>query len=175
MDRILTRNTAMQQAKLGDCITVDYEGVLENGEVFESTKETEQLEFTLGTASVMQGFEEGMIGAAIGETREIMISPEDAYGIRQPELIQEIERSVFGSKGPELQVGIILHLTMQKDGKDQKIPATVTHLADSTVTVDYNHPLAGHTLIYKVTLKAITEGKAPVIHVPDGDTENFKG
>ena len=70
---------------------------------------------------------------------------------------------------------MLLNLTMPKDGKDQQIPATVIDLSADKVTVDYNHPLAGHTLTYKVTLKSITAGKSPVVHVPDGDVENFKG
>lgn len=165
----------MQQAQLGDCITVDYEGTLENGDVFESTKNTEQLEFTLGTASVIGGFEEGMIGAAIGETREITIPAKDAYGLRQEELVQDIDRSVFGEKSAELQIGMVLYLTMQKDGEDQKIPASVIKLSDDKVTVDYNHPLAGHTLTYKVTLQSIKQGKSPMVRVPGGDVANFKG
>lgn len=165
----------MQQAQLGDLITVDYEGYLENGEVFESTKNSEQLEFTLGTASVMMGFEEGMIGATVGETREIVLSPEEAYGPCQAELIQELDRSVFGPKNDQLQVGMVLYLTMQKDGEDQKIPATITKLTDDTATVDYNHPLAGHTLTYKVTLKTIQQGQSPMVQIPNGDVDNFKG
>lgn len=164
----------MQLSKLGDNITVDYKGYLENGEVFESTEDAGQLEFTLGTASVIMGFEEGMIGVEIGETREIIITPADSYGERQEELVQTLDRSVFGSKGAELQVGMVLHLTMAKDGEDQKIPATVIELSDDKVSVDYNHPLAGQTLTYKVTLRSITEGKSPVVHVPNGDVENYK-
>ncbi len=165
----------MERSKLGDLITVDYEGVLENGDVFESTKQTGVLEFTLGTASVMMPFEEGMIGVAIGETKDIILSAEEAYGPRQQELVQELDRSIFGDKHSTLQVGMILHLTMAKDGEDQQIPATVIELSEEKVTVDYNHPLAGHTLTYKVTLKDIKPGKSPVVHVPDGDVENFKG
>ncbi len=165
----------MEISKLGDCITVDYEGVLENGDVFESTKQTGELEFTLGTASVMMPFEEGLIGVPLGDTKEIVIQPEDAYGLVQEELIQEVDRSVFGDRSDQLKIGLVLHLTMQKDGEDQKIPATVTGLTDDKVTVDYNHPLAGQTLTYKVTLKSIKAGKSPVVHVPGGDVENFKG
>ncbi len=165
----------MQQAKLGDSITVDYEGVLDNGEIFESTQTTGELEFTLGTASVMKGLEDGMVGAAIGETRDIVISPENAFGLREKNLIQELDRAVFGEKSNELQTGMILHLTLPKDDKEQQIPATIIELSDDKVTVDYNHPLAGHSLTYKVTLKAIKAGKSPVVHVPDGDVANFKG
>lgn len=165
----------MKQAKLGDCITVDYDGYLENGDVFESTKEVGELEFTLGKASVMMPFEEGMIGATIGETRDIIITPEESYGVRQEELVEEIDRTVFGDKGKELQLGMILHLTMQKDGEDQKIPALIVGLSDDKATVDYNHPLAGQTLTYKVTLKSIQKGSSAVVHVPNGDVENYKG
>ncbi len=170
-----TKEYTMQQAKLGDCITVDYDGYLENGDIFESTKESGELKFTLGTASVMMAFEEGMIGATIGETRDIMIPPEDSYGAHQEELVQEVDRSVFGEHESKLQLGLVLHLTMEKDGKDQKIPATVVGLSEKTITVDYNHPLAGQTLTYKVTLKTITKGKSPIVHVPNGDVANYKG
>ena len=165
----------MQQAKLGDCITVDYEGYLENGEIFESTKDAGELEFTLGNANVLLGLEEGMIGATIGETREITVTPDKAFGPHQKELVQELDKSVFGAKSNDLQPGMIVHLTMQKEGTDQQIPATVVQMSDHKVTIDYNHPLAGQSLTYKITLNAIKAGKSPIVHVPDGDVANYKG
>ncbi|MEN8256918.1 MAG: peptidylprolyl isomerase [Thermodesulfobacteriota bacterium] len=151
----------MNRAKPGDVVSIDYEGVLENGEVFESTAEIGPLDFTLGTGSVMPAFEMAVVGMAIGESTEIALEPKDGYGERQKELLQTVDKSVFGDQA-DLKLGQILHLNMEKEGKTHKVPATVIELEDSTVTLDYNHPLAGHTLTFKITLKTLEKSKEPM-------------
>ncbi len=151
----------MKKAKPGDIVTLDYKGVLENGEIFESTEEIGPLEFTLGTGSVMAAFELGVVGMAKGESIDIVLQPKDGYGERQKELLQTIDKSVFGDKA-ELKIGQILYLNVDKEGKPHKVPATVIELTDSTVTLDYNHPLAGHTLTYKIVLQKIEASKEPM-------------
>lgn len=143
----------MQRVKENDSVTVIYNGTLANGEIFESSTDTGPLDFTLGTQSVMPLFEKAVIGMAVEETKSITIPPEDAYGIRHDELVQDIDRAVF--KGKELHPGMTLGLDMEKDGKTHKVPATVTAIGDTKVTVDFNHPLAGQSITYTITLKAI--------------------
>lgn len=151
----------MKRAKPGDVVSIDYEGVLENGEVFESTAEIGALDFTLGTGSVMPAFELAIVGMSVNETTEIVLQPKDGYGERQKELLQTIDKSVFGDK-QELKVGQILNLNVVKEGKTHNVPATLIEIGDTTLTVDYNHPLAGHTLTYKVTVKSIEQSKDPM-------------
>ncbi|MDH3392653.1 MAG: peptidylprolyl isomerase [Desulfobulbaceae bacterium] len=143
----------MQQVKENDSVTVVYDGKLENGETFESSSDTGPLDFTLGTQSVMPLFEEAVLGMSIDETKTIEIPPQEAYGERHEELVQEIDREMF--KGKELHTGMTLGLDMEKDGQNHKVPATITALDDNKVTVDFNHPLAGQTITYTITLKAI--------------------
>lgn len=151
----------MKRAKPGDIVSIEYKGVLENGEIFESTAEIGPLEFTLGTGSVMPAFELALVGMSAGESSDIVLQPKEGYGERQSELLQTIDRSVFG-KNADLKIGQILSLNMEKEGKTHQVPATVIELADTTVTLDYNHPLAGHTLTYKVTLKKIEQSSEPM-------------
>lgn len=143
----------MQRVKENDSVTVIYDGAVQNGEIFESSDDTGPLQFTLGTQSVIPLFEEAVLGMAIDETKAVTVPPTDAYGDRVEALVQDIDRSVF--KGKDLQPGMTLSMDMEKDGKTHKVPATVTAISDETVTVDFNHPLAGQTLVYTLTLKEI--------------------
>ncbi len=143
----------MQRVKENDSVTVVYNGAIENGDIFESSADTGPLEFTLGTESVMPLFEQAVLGMAVNETKSIKIPPPEAYGEHRAELVQSIDRTIF--KGKELHPGMTLGLDMEKEGKTVKVPATVTAVGDDTVTVDFNHPLAGQTLVYTITLKAI--------------------
>lgn len=151
----------MKRAKPGDLVSIDYKGVLKNGEVFESTEEIGPLEFTIGTGSVMPAFEMAVVGLSEGESSDIVLQPKDGYGERQKELLQTIDKAVFGDKAA-LKIGQILYLNTEKEGKTHKVPATVIELTDTTVTLDYNHPLAGHVLTYKVTVRHIEPSKAPM-------------
>lgn len=156
----------MKRAKPGDSVTIDYEGVLSNGEIFETTAETGALEFTLGTGMVMPAFELAIVGMSLNESKDVILAPKDGYGERQEELLQIIDRQLFGPD-VELKVGQILQLNVKKEGVSHQVPATVVELNQDRVTVDYNHPLAGHTLTYKVTLKKIEASKNPLPIVTD--------
>ena len=113
----------------------------------------------------MPAFEMAVVGMSVGESNDIALQPKEGYGERQKELLQTIDKSVFGDQA-DLKIGQILNLKMEKDGKPHKVPATIVELGESTVTIDYNHPLAGHTLTYKVTLKSIEESKEPMPFAP---------
>lgn len=143
----------MQKVTENDHVTVTYEGMLSNGEVFESSEETGPLNFQLGTDSVMPGFEKGILGMTINETKTITLTSEESYGPRNEELIHTIERNSFGDN--DIKAGMTLGMTVEKDGENHQIPATVTEIKDDKVTVDFNHPLAGQELTYQVTVRAI--------------------
>jgi FKBP-type peptidyl-prolyl cis-trans isomerase 2 len=158
----------MKRAKPGDIVSIDYEGILENGEVFESTAEIGTLDFTVGTGSVMPAFELAVVGMAVNESTDLVLQAKDGYGERQKELLQTIDKSVFANK-TDLKVGQILYLNMEKEGKKHTVPATVVEIRENSLTVDYNHPLAGHTLTYKITLKNIEESKEPMPFSPSAN------
>jgi FKBP-type peptidyl-prolyl cis-trans isomerase 2 len=144
----------MLKAKPGDLVTVIYEGIIENGEIFESSQDTGPLQFRIGTGSVMAGFEEAVIGMGINESKEIRLQPEEAYGLPKEELIHTIGRSTW-DENADIKPGVVLGMTMEKDGKQHQVPAMVTAVAGDMVTIDYNHPLAGKQVIYKITVQNI--------------------
>jgi len=146
----------MQPAQLGDLVTVLYDGKLENGEVFESSADTGPISFTLGDGSVMPAFEAAVIGMQPGESKIIKIKPENAYGLHSPELVHIVSRAAV-NPDCELTPGMVVGLNMEVEGQMQKVPATITALEEDKVTVDFNHPLAGQELLYKITLQSIGE------------------
>jgi FKBP-type peptidyl-prolyl cis-trans isomerase 2 len=149
----------MLEVKNNDYVTVIYDGFLNNDEVFESSKDTGPMEFQVGTNSVLPGFENAVLGMKMNETKNFEIQPQDAFGIKKPELVHTVERAVIGADA-EVKPGAILGLTVEKDGENVKVPAMVTDVTDDTITVDFNHPLAGQTLKYQVTVTAISERPA---------------
>lgn len=145
----------MQRAQQNDQVTLLYNGKLATGDVFDSSEDTGPLSFKVGDESVLPAFEQAVIGMAVGETKSITLSPEEAYGPRQAELVIEVPRDTFGQR--EVSRGMVLGLTMDKDGQPQQVPATVVAVAKDSVTVDFNHPLAGQTLTFTLTLQSIDQ------------------
>lgn len=146
----------MQRVKTGDCVTIEYEGTLESGDVFETTAEVGPLEFEVGTNAVLPAFEKTVIGMAPGETRQLEVAPEEAYGPRREELVQTFDRSVFGP-GLEPKTGMVLGMTLEREGNKKKVPGLVTAVTGGTVTIDFNHPLAGQKLLFTITLQGIAQ------------------
>jgi peptidylprolyl isomerase len=144
----------MQRVKKGDCVIIEYVGTLQNGDVFETTAEVGPLEFKVGESAVLPAFEETVIGMAAGETRTMELPPEQAYGPRREELVQTFERAIFGA-AIEPKPGMVLGMTLEREGKSEKVPGLVTEMADGKVTIDFNHPLAGQKLMFTITLQGI--------------------
>lgn len=149
----------MAQAKSGDTVKVHYTGRLEDGTVFDSSEctdddcgcETGPLEFKLGEGQVIPGFERAVEGMSIGETKTVNIPVADAYGDRQDELVAQVPRSDL-PPGMNPEVGQQLEVT-QEDGSS--FPVLVIDVADDSITLDANHPLAGKDLTFDLKLVAI--------------------
>jgi len=142
----------MSKVKDGDTVKVHYTGKLENGEVFDTSKEQEPFEFKVGNKAVIPGFEKGVVGMKVGDTKTIEIPPEEAYGTKQDQLVVEVNRGEFPDDitptiGQRLQI-------RQQDGNP--IIVTVTALTEESITLDANHPLAGYTLFFDVEVIEIT-------------------
>ncbi|MBT4375885.1 peptidylprolyl isomerase [archaeon] len=141
--------------KKGDIIKVKYEGRFPEGEIFDSTKKhgNEPMEFQVGTDMLVSGFENAVIGMKSGEEKEVTLKPEEAYGEPNPEYVQKIPKDKFP---PEAKEGMMIGLPMPTG---QQIPATIKEIGESEVTLDLNHPMAGKTLIFKIKVIEIKEGK----------------
>ncbi len=143
----------MAQAKLGDRVKVHYTGKFVDGSEFDSSRDREPMEFTIGGMQVIPGFEQVVIGMAPGETKTEKVACEDAYGLKRDDMIVEVERQYIPKEiNPE--VGQLLEM-QRPDG--QTIPVRVAEVTDNTITLDANHPLAGKDLVFEIILVNIVE------------------
>ncbi|MBW2094480.1 MAG: FKBP-type peptidyl-prolyl cis-trans isomerase [Deltaproteobacteria bacterium] len=141
----------MSKAKDGDKVKVHYTGQLENGDVFDSSRQRDPLEFVIGSGNVIPGFENGIIDMEVGDSKRITISSEEGYGERREELVVKVMRNEFPEHispavGQQLQI---------KQGEGDVLNVNITALDEESVTLDANHPLAGHTLLFDVELMEI--------------------
>lgn len=138
-------------AQTGDTVQIHYTGKLESGEVFDSSEGKEPLEFQIGSGAVIKGFDAGVKGMSVGESRTIEIPAAEAYGERNETLTRTVARE--GIKlDAEPQIGMSFELQLA-DGN--RIPITITEVTDTHVTLDANHELAGETLIFDLRLVGI--------------------
>lgn len=142
----------MQQAKSGDTVHVHYTGTLDDGSIFDSSKDREPLEFKIGGGQVIPGFENGVEGMSIDETKTIHIPCAEAYGELREDLIGVVPKDQFP---PEItpEVGMPLQIP-QPNG--MPLMVTITKISENDVTLDANHPLAGKDLNFELTLVKIS-------------------
>lgn len=138
----------MAQAKQGDTVKIHYTGKLEDGTVFDTSTGRDPLQFNIGESQVIQGFEKGVTGMALNESKTITIPSDEAYGPHREEMVLNIPRDQF-PPNIEPEIGQQLELG-QENG--QTTIAIVSQLSESNVTLDANHPLAGETLIFDIQL-----------------------
>ncbi len=142
----------MAQAQTGDTVQVHYTGKLDDGTVFDSSIGGDPLEFILGAHHVIAGFEDGVTGMQVGETKTIHIPVDQAYGPHMDEMVMTIPRAQVPSH-IQLDLGDVLELS-QPTG--ESITVRITELTETTVTLDGNHPLAGEDLTFDLQLAGIS-------------------
>jgi peptidylprolyl isomerase len=142
----------MPEAKSGDKVKVHYTGKLEDNTVFDSSKDRPPLEFTIGSGSIIPGFENAVIGMQTGESKTFTIPPDEAYGQPRDELKMEVNKSDFPDDiSPE--VGQQLQM---KRADGNVINVVVANMEGDKVTLDANHPLAGKSLTFDIELVEIS-------------------
>ena len=145
----------MSQATNGSVVRINYTGKLTNGTGFDTSKVDgrEPLSFRLGQNQVLPKLEAEIIGMSVGEKKTVAVDANDAYGPHQKQAIQKIPRSEIPD-GVDLTVGNNLQAT----GHDGEIvPLRVLAANEETVTLDANHPLAGHNLTFEIELIEIVK------------------
>lgn len=142
-----------RQARSGDSVRVHYTGSLDDGTVFDSSRDGDPLEFVLGDGQVIEGFEEALLGMSEGESREVELPPGKAYGERSDELVISVDRDEL-PEDLEPEVGQTLAV---ETGDEEEMAAWVAEVGEDAITVDLNHPLAGRTLTFEVELVSFPE------------------
>ena len=141
----------MIQAKSGDTVKVHYVGRMDDGTEFDSSRDDDPLEFTIGDGEVITGFENAVIGMSPGDVKTVTIPVDDAYGQYNDEVVAIAGRDQF-PEDAELEIG--QQYEMRND-KGESVVMTVVDVTDSQVTLDGNHPLAGEDLTFEIELLEI--------------------
>lgn len=137
----------MTQAKSGQQVRVHYTGKLNDGTIFDSSVNGDPLTFTLGSGQVIAGFDKGVTGMVLNETRTITIPAAEAYGPHQAGMVVELQKT-------EMPAHLALHPGQRVQLKTPQGMLTVNVVAESetTITLDGNHPLAGKDLTFDLQL-----------------------
>jgi peptidylprolyl isomerase len=141
----------MAQAKTGDTVRVHYTGTLDDGTIFDTSADSDPLQFTLGQGRVIPGFEDMVNGMNTGESKTEKIPAARAYGPHREEMIMAVERSNFP---PHIAPEIGAQLKIQVDEKSSVL-VEITEVTETRISLDANHPLAGRDLTFDVQLLEI--------------------
>jgi len=150
-------------------VTLDYTLKDTEGTVLDSSRDGEPLAYVHGLGNIIPGLEEALEGLAAGESLEVSVAPEKAYGQLRDELRQVVPRDRFDTD-EAIDVGMMFH-TPTPDGGMSVV--RVVAVDPGSVTIDGNHPLAGMTLHFAVTVTEVREATAEEIdhghvHGPGG-------
>ena len=132
-------------------VSIDYTLTDDEGTVLDSSTGREPLTYLHGAGTIIPGLENALEGQETGDELQVKIAPTDGYGERQDGLLAEVARSHF-QEIDDLEVG--MRFRVPTDQGDFRI-VTVVGVADETVTIDGNHPLAGMTLNFDVTVREV--------------------
>lgn len=141
----------MSQVQKGDKVNVHYHGRLNDGTTFDSSEGREPLSFIAGEGQVIKGFDDAVLSMTVGEKKTVNIPVADAYGHRNDDMVMDYPVSDFPADmtpevGMELQMG---------DNQGNVFPVVITQVVGDMVTLDANHPLAGHDLNFDLELVSI--------------------
>ena len=125
------------------------------GEVIDSSEGKEPLDFLQGHGNIIPGLESALEGANKGDKIEVSVKPEQGYGLKMQDAIQEIPRSALQGID-EVKVGMQLQ-SQDQDGNAYIV--TVTKVEDDKITIDANHALAGETLHFSVSIESIRKAE----------------
>jgi FKBP-type peptidyl-prolyl cis-trans isomerase 2 len=148
----LIGETAETEAQIreGSQVALEYTLSDEAGTVIESNKGKQPMSYIHGKSQIIPGLEKELSGMKVGEEKKIQIKPEDGYGPVNPDAFQEVPKDKLPPEA--LKVGTML---MAQGPQGQGIPVRVHEIKDTTVIMDFNHPMAGKTLSFDVKISEI--------------------
>lgn len=147
-------NQASGKVADGMQVSLEYTLTLEDKTVMDSNVGREPMTYRQGAHEIVPGLEKALEGASKGEKKRVVVKPEDAYGAVDPKAFQEVKKDMI----PEKARKVGAQLEAKSPGGESMYPV-VKEVKDQTVVLDFNHPLAGKTLIFDVTVLDILPGE----------------
>jgi FKBP-type peptidyl-prolyl cis-trans isomerase SlyD len=141
--------------KIADGIVVglDYTLRLDDGEVIDSSADQEPLEFLQGSGQIIPGLEQALYDMEVGDRKQVVVDPADGYGVHDPNATELVPTNVFPA---DLKLNVGQRLNM-RDQSGQVFEVHVLELRADGVLLDFNHPLAGETLFFDVTIATLRQ------------------
>lgn len=144
-----TVQSSSGQIQAASTIVFHFDIKLADGSAAESTRvHNKPAKLQLGSGAVTPAFEAELLGLQAGDSKTFTLAPQDAYGMPNPDNIYYLDRSKFSLDAPA-QAGMIIGFAMP-DGSE--MPGLIREVVGDSVTVDFNHPLAGQTLTFSIEI-----------------------
>ena len=137
------------QIQTGTSVTLHFSLALENGHIVDSNFEGNPATFSVGDGNLLPGFESSLLGLEVGDEREFIIPPENAFGQHNTQNVQSVDRGNFD----ESDLEIVSILSFQNG--DGELPGVIIALEENLVMVDFNHPLSGKNIVFQVKIVEI--------------------
>ena len=135
-------------------VKLHFEVSLENGTIIDSTFNRDApVSLTIGDESLLPGFEQVLMNLRAGDTRTAHLEPEQAFGEWNPENIQHFSRTQFALVADNPEIGMMVEF---EDKGKNTLPGTIIAIDEDQVEVDFNHPLAGQDVLFKVKVFKVT-------------------
>ena len=132
-------------------VSMHYTITLEDGTVADTSREGEPLTFTMGDGSLIEGLELALYGLKAGDRQVVTMDPREAFGFPDPDNVHRLPRSEFPADMPPEEGQIVAFSTPS----GEEIPGAIVEVGEDEVTVDFNHPLAGHEIVFDAEIIAI--------------------
>ena len=150
-------------------VAIDYKLTIDDGIVVDASEKGEPLWYLHGAGNIIPGLEKQLEGLSKGDSKKVVVSPEDGYGTYDKARIHQVPKSQFPA-GQKYDVGDHIIATAP-DGTE--VPARISAMDGKTITLDFNHELAGKTLTFEITVHEVREAtkdelKHGHVHGPGG-------
>jgi FKBP-type peptidyl-prolyl cis-trans isomerase SlpA len=150
----------------GARVTLNFSLSLPDGSEVDSNFERSPATFVMGDGSLLPGFEAALMGAAPGDLLELRLSPEQAFGLVNPENVQNFPRQRFAgllaNTTDPVEPGTVLSFA---DSGGNEIPGVIKQIGELTVVIDFNHPLAGREIIFKAQIHSVIPAGVQAIKI----------
>ena len=138
-------------------VALTYDLEVDN-EIIQSVKEDQPMEFIYGTGYLLPKFEAYILHKEAGDTYAFSLSPQDAYGVENPDAIVELPKEIFEING-KIEAGLLTvgNTIPMHDSEGNRLHGTIDEVREDTVVMDFNHPLAGAELHFSGKVVSVRE------------------
>ena len=137
----------------GTKVAINFSLEMEDGQLVDSNFDREPADLIIGEGTMPDGFEDHLLGLEAGDEVEAFVPCEKAFGERRDANIREFHRDQF-DRGIGLEKGLMISFA---DQASSELPGVIIDIQGETVTVDFNHPLAGYNLLFKAKVSKVTQ------------------